>query len=64
MNAAVVALLLAIAAEFDVASIKPSQAARSGGEGRGLESIAVSPARVTLRNASLSFCIQRCDVIA
>jgi uncharacterized protein (TIGR03435 family) len=58
MNAAMIALLLAVVAEFDVASIRPSQAARAGGEGSGRESVTVSPAAVTLRNASLSFCIQ------
>src|SRR3569623_2065736 len=58
MNVTVIALLLAIAAEFDVASIRPSQAARAGGEGSGRESVNISPATVTLRNASLSFCIQ------
>jgi uncharacterized protein (TIGR03435 family) len=43
---------------FDVASIKPSSAARAGGEGSGRERIAVSPTSLTLANASLSFCIQ------
>jgi uncharacterized protein (TIGR03435 family) len=32
--------------------------ARLGGEGSGRENISVSPTTVTLRNASLSFCIQ------
>lgn len=58
MNTTVIALLLAIAVEFDVASIRPSQAARAGGEGATRESVQISPTTVTLRNASLSFCIQ------
>jgi len=58
MSPTMVALLLATAIEFDVASIRPSQAARAGGEGSGSESVTISPTTVTLRNASLSFCIQ------
>jgi hypothetical protein len=48
----------ALAPRFDVASIRPSQMARSGGEGSGRENVFVSPTTVALRNASLSFCIQ------
>jgi len=58
MNATVISLLLAIAIEFDVASIRPSEAARAGGEGAARESVTISPTTITLRNASLSFCIQ------
>lgn len=58
MDATVIALLLAIGVQFDVASIRPSQAARAGGEGSTRESVTISPTTVTLRNASLSFCIQ------
>jgi uncharacterized protein (TIGR03435 family) len=58
MNSTLIALLLALTADFDVASIKPSQAARVGGEGSGRESVSVTPSTVALRNASLSFFIQ------
>jgi len=44
--------------EFDVASVRPSQISRTGGEGSGRERVAVSPKGVNLINASLSFCIQ------
>jgi uncharacterized protein (TIGR03435 family) len=64
-SAAVLWMLLNLVAQsavaqpaFDVASIKPSQAARAGGEGSGRERIAVSPTSLTLANASLSFCTQ------
>jgi len=54
MNTALVALLLTLIASFDVASIRPSQAARAGGEGSGRESVTVSPTTVALRNGNLS----------
>jgi uncharacterized protein (TIGR03435 family) len=44
--------------QFDVASVKPSRAARAGGEGSGRERIAVTPTSVVMENAGLSFCIQ------
>jgi uncharacterized protein (TIGR03435 family) len=43
---------------FDVASIKPSRAARAGGEGSGRERITVTPNSVIIENAGLNFCIQ------
>jgi uncharacterized protein (TIGR03435 family) len=45
-------------AEFDVASIKPSQFARSRVEGSRRERVTVSPTGVILGNVSLSYCIQ------
>ena len=42
---------------FDVASIRPSAVARSGGEGSGRERVMHSPTSLTLVNAGLSFCI-------
>jgi uncharacterized protein (TIGR03435 family) len=44
--------------QFDVASIRPSRAARAGGEGSGREKITVTPDSVIIENAGLSFCIQ------
>jgi uncharacterized protein (TIGR03435 family) len=44
---------------FDVASIKPSQLDRAGGEGSKRDRVAVSPTGVTLENAALSDCIQQ-----
>ena len=38
---------------FDVASIHPSELARRGGEGRGMEVIQPSPDSLTMRNVSL-----------
>ena len=43
---------------FDVASIKPSRTARTGGEGSGREKITITPDSVIIENAGLSFCIQ------
>jgi uncharacterized protein (TIGR03435 family) len=43
---------------FDVASIKPSRAARAGGEGSGREKITVTPNSIIIENAGLNFCIQ------
>ena len=43
---------------FDVASVKPSQIARAGGEGSRRERIDRSPGSLTMRNVSISFCIQ------
>jgi uncharacterized protein (TIGR03435 family) len=52
------ALAQATPLEFAAASVKPSQIYRAGGEGSGQEHAVISPAGVTLTNASLSFCIQ------
>lgn len=43
---------------FDVASIRPSQIARAGGEGSRREHVALSPTSLTLVNVSLSYCLQ------
>jgi len=43
---------------FDVASIKPSQLDRTGGEGSRRDRVSVSPAGVTLENATLGDCIE------
>lgn len=43
---------------FDVASIKPSAAARAGGEASGRERVSWAPNSLTLQNAGLGFCIQ------
>jgi uncharacterized protein (TIGR03435 family) len=43
---------------FDVASIKPGALARAGGEGSLKESIQFSPQTLTMRNVSLSTCMQ------
>ncbi len=46
------------APSFDVASIKLSERWKAGGEGRTRESIEHSPTTLTLRNVSLSSCVQ------
>jgi uncharacterized protein (TIGR03435 family) len=43
---------------FDVATIKPAALARVGGEGSLAESVQISPLAVTMRNVSLSDCLQ------
>jgi uncharacterized protein (TIGR03435 family) len=58
MSTVLIAVVLALIASFDVASIRPSQATRAGGEGSARESVTVSPTTVALRNATLSFFIQ------
>ena len=52
------AALLAGAASFDVATVKPSLAARSGGEGSRWQQVTYTPTSLTIRNATLSECIQ------
>ncbi len=46
------------APSFEVASIKPSQRWKAGGEGRTRETIDQSPVSLTLRNVTLSSCVQ------
>ncbi len=43
---------------FDVASIKPSQIGKAGGEGSRRENVNSSPGSLTMRNVSLSSCIR------
>lgn len=43
---------------FDVASIKAAALARAGGEGSLKESLEVSPLSLTMRNVSLSYCME------
>ena len=51
-------LLLNAQLSFDMASIKPGQIERAGGEGRRSERVTTSAKGVTLTNVSLSYCIQ------
>ncbi len=44
--------------DFEVASIRPAMLARVGGEGSGWEKVTVTPGRVDIQNAGLSFLIQ------
>ena len=46
------------APSFEVASIKPSQRWKAGGEGRTRETIDQSPVSLTLRNVTLGSCVQ------
>ena len=43
---------------FEVASVKPNQTSRAGGEGSERENITGSPGSLTMRNVSLRSCIQ------
>lgn len=43
---------------FDVASVKPSRIARTGGPGRHRETIRLTPDTLTMQNVSMSSCIQ------
>lgn len=45
-------------AAFDVASVRPSQLSNAGGEGSRRENIQVEPGNLSMRNVSLSSCIQ------
>jgi uncharacterized protein (TIGR03435 family) len=52
------ATLAASGASFDVATVKPSQTSKAGGEGTRWEHVTHTPLSLTIRNATLSDCLQ------